>query len=57
MKFLGVQHAMPLKTIESLWPLSGFHVFWPGAEISHNNIFQKDLLSLATALVAQTGSM
>ena len=57
-KFLGVQqHAMLLKTIESLWPLSGFHVCWPGPEISHNNIFQKFSFSPATILVMQKGSM
>ena len=56
-KFLGVQHAMLLKTIESLWPLRVFHVCWPGPEIFHNNIFQKVAFSPATTLVMQKGSM
>ena len=53
-KFLGVHHAV---NIQFFWPLRGFHVCFPGPEISHNNIFQKVSFSLATTLVVQTGSM
>ena len=52
--FLGVHHAV---NIQIFWPLRGFHVCFPGPEISHNNIFQKDSFSLATTLVIQKGSM
>ena len=53
-KFLGVHHAV---NIQIFWPLRGFHVCFPGPEISHSNIFQKVSFSLATTLVVQTGSM
>ena len=53
-KFFGVHHAV---NIQFFWPLRGFHVCFPGPEISHNNIFQNDSFSLATTLVVQTGSM
>ena len=53
-KFLGVHHAV---NIQIFWPLRGFHVCFPGPEISHSNIFQKVPFSLATTLVVQTGSM